>query len=80
MTPTKVVSAAHCFKCPTITTAGAVSVSFAQGGGSFSLAAPPALLAGSNNDCPSTYPDAFDFAVLTLATPVPASVASATFS
>jgi hypothetical protein len=76
VTPTKVVSAAHCFKCPTITTAGAVSVSFAQGGGSFPLAAPPALLPGSNNDCPSPYPDAFDFAVLTLATPVPASVAT----
>lgn len=75
VTPTKIVTAAHCFKCPTITSATQVSVSFAQGGGSFALASPPAVFALSNNDCP-THPDAFDMAVVTLATPVPATVAT----
>ncbi|HVY25302.1 MAG TPA: trypsin-like serine protease [Polyangiaceae bacterium] len=74
VTPTKVVTAAHCFKCPAVTTAAAVNVSFAQGGGTFPAGAPPAVFALSNNDCPPS-PDAFDLAVVTLAAPVPASVA-----
>jgi len=76
VTPTKVVTAAHCFLCPTTTSPAAISVSFAQGGGTFAAAAPPALYPGYTLDCSDPMPDPFDIAVLTLATPVPAAVAT----
>lgn len=74
VTPTKVISAAHCFRCPDITNAALVSVTFAQNPSVFALAAPPVVHPQSDSTC--THADAFDMSVLTLATPVPASVAT----
>lgn len=74
VTPTKVVSAAHCFRCPDITDPSIVSVKFAQSATMFPLSVAPVVYPGSDPTC--TVANAFDVSVLTLATPVPTSVAT----